>query len=230
MPKKQNRKHSRAAADPKVLRRVCDPEVLRAKTIDHSLIVFRGWLTQDDIATISSLGPRGVSQEHDRDDALEFEHQVWRCEDVLPLELLDSLLSVMRQGDHELWRSVPKVTAKEAKHLHPEVEYILYDADACRRNGSPTFPGIGPHVDNSSIITLIAMLSDPSVDFKGGVNRFEDGSGKSIDEGAFFEFTPRQGDVVLFRGELCEHSLTSVTAGTRRILQIELCRKKKGCH
>ena len=179
------------------------------------------------------LGPRGVSQEHDRADELEFEHQVWRFEKELETrggDLYELLMKAMESADHEMWRSLPnKGKTKDAKHLHPEVEYIVYDADECRRNGSSP-PGIGPHVDNGSCVTLIAMLSDPSKDFEGGVNLFETGSGNSIDNGSFVTLRPQQGDVLMFRGELCEHALTPVTRGTRRILQIELCRKKKGCH
>jgi len=35
-----------------------------------------------------------------------------------------------------------------------------------------------------------------------GVNRFEDGSGGSIDDGCFVEVLPHRGDVVIFRGEV----------------------------
>lgn len=96
----------------------------------------------------------------------------------------------------------------------------------------PPLPGIGPHVDNGSCVTLIAMLSDRARgDFEGGVNRFEDGAGRGgIDDGRFVELRPELGDIVIFRGEACEHSLTPVTRGVRRILQIEFCRMKEGRH
>ena len=51
-----------------------------------------------------------------------------------------------------------------------------------------------------------------------------------IDDGRFVELRPELGDIVIFRGEACEHSLTPVTRGVRRILQIEFCRMKEGRH
>ena len=126
------------------------------------------------------------------------------------------------------------------KHLHPETEYISYDADAALRRwrarstycdaDPPVLPGIGPHVDNGSCVTLIAALSQ-RCQYEGGVNLFEDGAGHGgIDDGRFVELHPECGDVVLFRGETCEHALTPVTRGRRNILQIELCRHKEGRH
>ena len=35
-------------------------------------------------------------------------------------------------------------------------------------------------------------------------------------------------DILMFRGEMLDHSLTSVTLGLRQIIQIELCREKEG--
>ena len=85
-------------------------------------------------------------------------------------------------------------------------------------------------VDNSSCVTLIGLLSERGRDFEGGVNVFEDGCGGTIEAGKVRELRPKLGDVVMFRGEKCEHALTEVTRGTRKILQIELCRKKEGYH
>jgi len=48
------------------------------------------------------------------------------------------------------------------------VEYIVYDAAGCMRRGGTEadLPVIGPHVDNASCVSLIAMLCDRS-DFTG---------------------------------------------------------------
>jgi hypothetical protein len=132
-------------------------------------------------------------------------------------------------ADRELWRSIPTTDDKQSQLLHEEVEYIVYDADACRERGLAP-PHIGPHVDNSSAVTMVAMLSEPGADFDGGTNLFEDGLGGKIGDGRHRAVQPRRGDALLFRGERCEHSLTEVTRGVRRILQIELCRKREGYH
>eukprot|EP00968_Pinguiococcus_pyrenoidosus_P010103 scaffold803_cov310-Pinguiococcus_pyrenoidosus.AAC.16 len=68
-------------------------------------------------------------------------------------------------------RSVPK--ARRRYLLSPEIEYIEYDADA--NPDSAEKPSIEPHVDNGSLITMVAMLADPNADFEGGVNYFEPG-------------------------------------------------------
>ena len=101
----------------------------------------------------------------------------------------------------------------------PEIEYIVYDKP--EGNGRGTF--IEPHVDNHSIVTGIVMLSKPDVDFEGGVNRFK---GAETDESSvnFREYKLKQGDLVLFRGEVVTHWITPVSRGVREILQWELSR------
>jgi hypothetical protein len=199
---------------------------------DASVLILRGLLTEANIATIQAAGPTGSRKEHDRYEGLDFSHQVWRFEKALltrDADLYSKVLGAMLYADRELWRCVPSVDDKLSQCLHPEIEYIVYDAEQCRERGTP-WPCIGPHVDNSSCVTMVAMLSEPGVDFEGGVNLFEDGKGGKIGDGKHREVRPRRGDALLFRGERCEHSITEVTGGCRCILQIELCRKKEGYH
>ena len=76
--------------------------------------------------------------------------------------------------------------------------------------------------------------------YTGGFNRFEVGDetfseaggddGGGIAKGLYRELRLNKGDILMFRGEMVEHSLTAVTAGLRQILQIELCRQKEGRH
>mmetsp|Transcript_4188 Transcript_4188/g.7785 ORF Transcript_4188/g.7785 Transcript_4188/m.7785 type:complete len:290 (-) Transcript_4188:276-1145(-) len=74
--------------------------------------------------------------------------------------------------------------------------------------------------------------------YEGGHNRFEIGGAefsRDADDGGIAKGLYRQtrlnkGDVLMFRGEMLEHSLTAVTAGLRQIVQIELCREKEGRH
>jgi hypothetical protein len=102
----------------------------------------------------------------------------------------------------------------------PEIEYIVYDV-AETPGAEGTF--IEPHVDNHSIVTGVSMLSEPDVDFVGGVNRFK--GSESDDHGnAYRECKLGKGDLVLFRGEVVTHWITPVVSGRREILQWELSR------
>jgi hypothetical protein len=101
----------------------------------------------------------------------------------------------------------------------PEFEYIVYDAPGA--SGRETF--IEPHVDNHSIVTGIVMLSEPDVDFVGGINRFK-GAESGSSQVNYREYKLERGDLVLFRGELVTHWITPVTSGNREILQWELSR------
>ena len=72
-------------------------------------------------------------------------------------------------------RSISKAE-QEFKHagnlahvVYPEVEYITYNV----KKGAK-LPFIEPHVDNNSVVTLIAMITDTS-GFDGGKNCFEPG-------------------------------------------------------
>ena len=157
---------------------------------------------------------------------------MWRFEKALKLnnpKLYNKVIAAMLHADLQIWRCVPTGGDKVSKLLHPEIEYIVYDAEECRTHAAQP-PIIGPHVDNSSCVTMVALLSQRGVDFEGGVNRFEDGSGGKIGDGNFRDLLPNKGDALFFRGERCEHSLTEVTSGRRSILQIELCKKREGYH
>ena len=249
-------------------------ELMRAKNINATIMILRNFLSDGDISSIQHLGPMGVYQNHDRSDELDFEHVVYRFETPLRdtnKELYDRLLNAMFMADIELWRGIPPQGHPDRNKLHPEVEFISYDADQCaRRGGRP--PYIGPHVDNASAVTLIGMLSqfhddDNTIDnesgesssyskptykkvyhkynnnnedrgYTGGYNRFElggtdfskDAEDGGIAKGRYRETRLNKGDVLMFRGEMLEHSLTNVTSGLRQIIQIELCREKEGRH
>lgn len=98
--------------------------------------------------------------------------------------------------------------------MHPEVEYIAYTF----KHGLP-LPTIEPHVDNSSVITMVAMMVDRD-SYTGGQSCFETSR----------KLWLNKGDAVFFRGELCEHWIEPVESGFRSILQIEMCRMKAGRH
>jgi hypothetical protein len=136
-------------------------EILQAKNINAHVIIYRNFLTEDEINTLKNLGPTGIKMGHDRDNDLSFEHEVWRFENELEKnakELYDKVLHVMFLTDEQIWKKIPPVGTASRKKMHPEIEFIQYDADKCRtRGGTP--PHIGPHVDNSSAVTFIGMLS-----------------------------------------------------------------------
>ena len=217
------------------------PEFMTAKNINATIMILRGFLTEEDVRSLKTLGPKGNFVKQDRTEELNFEHEVWRFEKELEKQgnsLYQKVLKAMYFADDQLWRGIPQKDTPAWKKLHAEVEFISYNAEMCKKRGGKP-PHIGPHVDNSSAVTLIGMLSSyQNGDYKGGMNRFEIGDhfsmdgkkGSGIDDGKFRETRLEKGDVLLFRGEMLEHSLTPVTDGLRQILQIELCRQKEGRH
>ena len=71
-----------------------------------------------------------------------------------------------------------------------------------------TFMCAEPHVDNDSVITMLALLT-PQSDFVGGINCF-----KGTQAGAPKRQNQLQcTDAVIFRGESLTHWITPVTAG-----------------
>ena len=136
--------------------------------------------------------------------------------------------------DELYWRKLSRIPRGK---WHPEAELIKYEVEdtayliefddengeCCRRVNLPK-PGIGPHVDNASVITIVAMLSQRN-EYEGGYSCFE-----NVPKEKPRVLTLQQGDLVLFRGELTEHWITDVDLGRRVILQIECCRMKKGRH
>ena len=217
------------------------PEYLAAKNINATIMVLRGFLTPEDITALKTLGPKGEFVKQDRTDELNFEHEVWRFEKELLGQgrgLHEKVLNAMYFADEQLWRGIPPQGSSARKKLHAEVEFISYNAEMCKKRGGCP-PHIGPHVDNSSAVTLIGMLSSfKAGDYEGGMNRFEVGDHSSMDakkgggigDGRFREIRLGKGDVLIFRGEMVEHSLTPVSDGLRQILQIELCRQKEERH
>ena len=76
--------------------------------------------------------------------------------------------------------------------------------------------GIGPHIDNDSVLTAVFLLSDPN-EFTGGSLTFR---GEEQDRKAQL----RLGDCAVFRGESLLHWVTPVLSGRRMVLQIELAK------
>ena len=61
----------------------------------------------------------------------------------------------MFEADNQMAKTTSDRNAVKKK-LHPEIDYTM--ADKCRKRGGVP-PQIEPHVDNSSAVTLIGMLS-----------------------------------------------------------------------
>lgn len=152
---------------------------------------------------------------YDRDDNLDFVHDVWRMELSLSLhcpKLYNKVLALMYEADEALWFKMQKTEVPgsgcryfcDGREIEPEIEYIVYDAT---QGGKP--PGIQPHVDNNSVATLIVMLSEKD-SFVGGKNFFEPDRMCSLGFG----------DAVVFRGEKVLHWITPVVSGKRTILQV----------
>ncbi|GMH47151.1 hypothetical protein TrVE_jg3052 [Triparma verrucosa] len=106
------------------------------------------------------------------------------------------------------------------KQTRVQIEIIDYDTD--RIGKEATF---NEHIDNYSVVTMIAMLSDPE-DFEGGRNSFRiNGTvpcyGTDADAPTM-TLKLEKGDAVFFRGEVVPHGITPVTSGRRVILQSEM--------
>ena len=154
----------------------------------------------------------------DRKNNLTYAHTAYRIEVTLRTEnarmykkIIESTISLC---EHHY---VPLSELTGKNKIFPELEYIVYD--------SAISPGafIEPHVDNHSIITGIVMLSDPEIDFVGGVNCFK---GKTSEDSTeeFRQYQLARGDLVLFRGEELIHWITPVISGIRKIIQWEFSR------
>ena len=192
-------------------------------TYELGVAVVPALFTPEECAQLQKTGSLPGSVEiNDRHDELSFRHRVWRVEKSRELwkGLYSRAIGAVHAVDEVYWRQIPR-----AKTWHAEAEYIEYELKTTR-NGKPPkmLPGIGPHVDNASIITLVVMLSSKT-SYKGGQSCFE---GERAGEPRVLSLD--QGDAVFFRGEVCEHWITDVREGRRCILQIECCRMKPGRH
>lgn len=189
----------------------------RAKRPHRSYVVIPGALSADDVELIRAVRTRPTAVAcNDRHRNLDFRHSVERIERALKedghpgRELYDRLLRMMAWADQQLWSKL----GTKIRKVYPEIEFIEYDA----RSGEPKY--IEPHVDNDSVITMLALLT-PQSDFVGGINCF-----KGTQAGAPKRQNQLQcTDAVIFRGESLTHWITPVTAGVRAIIQIELSKK-----
>eukprot|EP00928_Gymnodinium_smaydae_P099712 TRINITY_DN9591_c1_g1_i1.p1 TRINITY_DN9591_c1_g1~~TRINITY_DN9591_c1_g1_i1.p1 ORF type:complete len:357 (+),score=40.68 TRINITY_DN9591_c1_g1_i1:92-1162(+) len=180
----------------------------------RTLVHFPGFLSLADVDCLHVL-PKHPAVRHlkskGRDKDLNYRHEAYRVD--LPLRahlrpLCERLIGAMLWTDISLWQRL-----KKKKPVYPEIEYIVYDA-------SSGLPGlIEPHVDNFSVVTLVALLSEPS-DFEGGCSCFAAGGGENGSQPR--QFALGRGDVIIFRGEKLLHWITPVTSGVRVVLQVEL--------
>jgi hypothetical protein len=190
------------------------------REFELGVAVVRNFLSTDECALVRTTSSMpGSVKINDRHDELNFKHQVWRIEGAATASdefsaMLTRCLATISSVDNLYWRKLSRTKA-----WHPEVELIKYQVTAMDRE----LPGIGPHVDNSSVITFVCMLSEKQ-DYDGGLSCFED------KDKAPRVLTLQLGDAVMFRGEKTEHWITDVAAGCRVILQIECCRAKAGRH
>ena len=78
---------------------------------------------------------------------------------------------------------------------------------------------------------------DNRIYYEGGYNRFEIGDIGSNDssqsggiaKGQYRELRLNMGDILLFRGEICEHSLTPVTNGYAKYYKLSCAEQKLVC-
>lgn len=203
----------------------CPPMLIigHKKTREKSVVVVKGFFSDSRVAELKNLfqSAESVYEIKDRKDNLYHAHRAFRVEIALRLKypkVYRKILGVSSSVCDAVWGGFKEKNIRRNRVL-PEFEYIVYDAPT--GSGRGTF--IEPHVDNHSIVTGIVMLSNPDVDFEGGVNRFKGAQSDSC-ESSFREYKLEKGDLVLFRGELVTHWITPVTRGVREIFQWELSR------
>ncbi|CAE7427154.1 unnamed protein product, partial [Symbiodinium natans] len=183
-----------------------DFQRMRGPNPSLDLAVCRRFFHEDEIASAYDLAQDGEAWAiDDRDEDLGYAHEVWRIEEVLQRRapgLFEKLI-------HSAWSVEKRMWGNILDFVFPEIEYIEYDVKNLGRPGS-----IARHTDNDSLITMVVLLSEADA-FEGGINCFQ---------GAAEERQVRlqRGDAVFFFGDCCHHWITPVTAGCRRILQMEL--------
>lgn len=191
--------------------------------IEKTIVVIKTFLSESRIRklkTLFSTDP-SVYEIHDRKDDLYHAHTAYRVETALRLRFPKTYKKMMKISVSvcdEFWGDIRSKRIRKNRVI-PELEYIVYDTPD--GTGKGTF--IEPHVDNHSVVTGIVMLSNPGLDFEGGVNRFK-GPENAESANNFREYQLQMGDLVLFRGEEVTHWITPVTRGVREILQWELSR------
>ena len=191
---------------------------------DKTVVVVPKFFSVDRIEKLRRLfaQDRSTYEIKDRKDDLHYAHTAYRVEVALRLgfpKTYRRILETTTAVCDAVWGDIRQKRLRRNRVL-PEMEYIVYDLPS---GGKGTF--IEPHLDNHSIVTGVAMLSEPDVDFAGGVNRFKGASSPVEDKRMNFrEYKLEKGDLVLFRGEVVTHWITPVTRGVREILQWELSR------
>ena len=188
---------------------------------DKSIVIVPKFFSETRISKLRAIFQTSPSMYEikDRKENLLYAHTAYRVEIPLRLESRKTYLRIMKETcricDY-VWGNIRDKARKN--RVIPELEYIVYDVP---EGTEPAF--IEPHVDNHSIVTGVAMLSEPDVDFCGGVNRFK-GAQSEDSETDFREWKLGKGDLVLFRGETVTHWITPVAKGRREILQWEFSR------
>jgi hypothetical protein len=228
MPRKKNRKKKTissstfSSSSPSKTKAVDNVEFYAGQHYDLGVALLPKLFNRNECELLQTTGNmEGSNEINDRHEELIFRHRVWRIEKSVDngwKPLFDRAIQTIEQIDRLYWRQISRT-----KTWHPEAEYIEYVVKPTKNGKKPkTLPGISPHVDNSSVITMVAMLT-PTSSYVGGKSCFEGNDNPRI-------LTLEQGDAVFFRGEKCEHWITDVEEGKRCILQIECCRMKPGRH
>lgn len=183
------------------------PPVPEATQVNENLfVVLPNCLHPDEVDTILSFESQldRDTEMHDRSDDLEFHHIVHRIEPLMKQQqsmLFRILISTMVHVDQHLWNILQ---TEQSTAVFPEVELITYEANPKK--------GFAEHTDNGSLLTAVFMLSRPETAFEGGELIFDGNRTVSL----------QYGECVVFRGDKLLHQVQSVTAGTRKVLQIEL--------
>eukprot|EP00300_Choanocystis_sp_HF-7_P036555 c52415_g1_i1.p1 GENE.c52415_g1_i1~~c52415_g1_i1.p1 ORF type:complete len:232 (-),score=40.87 c52415_g1_i1:36-731(-) len=127
-------------------------------------------------------------------------------------DLIAELRAIMEEADRETWGFL----APEEQVNVRLVEYHTYI------EGGDLTKGFELHYDGGSLLTMVVMLSEPDVDFEGGVLVV---SAQDWDTFGKQEFVKAglaaRGDCVVFPSHKY-HNVSEVTSGVRHVLVMEL--------
>ena len=95
------------------------------------------------------------------------------------------------------------------------IEYIQYNEKGAN---------LGWHCDMGSLVTIVLMLSDAD-EYEGG--NFQCRKLQTLSDGQFVEHEAQDvpldaGDIVVFASDKCNHRVTDLVSGSRKVLVMEL--------
>lgn len=135
-------------------------------------------------------------------------------------ELVALLRAAMERVDSATWRFVAGSASPVSVRL---LEYHFYE------QGSDLTVGFAKHYDGGSLLTMVVLLSEPGVDFDGGVLCVSDERSWEHEANETYRDVPlaHAGDAVVFASHKF-HNVSQITRGKRSVAVMELWNEECG--